>query len=554
MPRGLTTLLLSALLSTPALAQFSTSPVLTAPPNVNYPPIAKAAHVSADVTVTFAINPDGTTTAIQVVSGPPMLVGAVVEPIKKWQFKTPLPLNAQTYFEAKYAFHIKTEEEEDDEDNLDNPPENSHGEGVVMPSVSVTGDVHSLDGSQIIDVTAASPAKVTDNCPEDKNRQTPDKTDFSDYVELLRYDCEEGCPLYRVRVYRNGRVSWRGFDGVAANGDREALIGTAAAETLLNDFQTDTFWSACSVNTPPDPKPKPAGKTPKEDDDNQVAVPFQESTNDVFLVASIGGVTKTASASRYSLDRAGETLAWRIDRAADTHRWRHVDPISEPYDNMYDDLESPKPGMTLLIRATYHFSPYNGRQTFTYIGKLLKRGEPVDEADASGWTALMYAAYLDYYSDDEPLKLLLDAHADPNRASLHGDTALMFAAYRGTLSHPLLDHGANLNAHNAEGVTPLMLLAQMPDPGEIKDALAAGANPTAHDNLGRTALDYLRAASCGRAIVPLPKFRGEMVISQTGPQPCPSNTPEFLQSQSLLQAAMKAATTHPRPSTENPLP
>jgi TonB family protein len=523
--------------------------VLAGPPNVNYPPIAKAAHVSGDVTVTFAINPDGTTTSVQLVSGPPMLAAAVVDPIKKWRFKTPLTLATQTYFEAKYAFRIKTDEDDEDADDLDNPPYvPCCGDSISISAASatLTGDVHSVDGSQIIDVTAASsPAKAADNCPEDKNKQTPDKTDFSDYVELLRYDCEEGCPLYRVRVYRNGRVTWRGFEGVVAEGDREAVIDSSAAETLLNNFQTDTFWSACSVHTPPDPKP--ASKAAKPDDDDEKAVPFQESTNDVFLVASIGGISKTASASRYSLGSAGATLAWRIDRAADTHRWRHVDPATEPYDNMYDDLDTPKPGITLLIRATHHFNPYTAQQTFTHLKKLLNNGEPVNAADASGWTALMYASYLDTIHYDtaqpDPIKLLLDAHADPNIASLHGDTALMFAAYRGTLLQPLLDHGANLNAHNADGVTPLMLLAQKPDPEEIKAALTAGADANAHDNLGRTALDYLIAASCNKPIVPLPPSRGAMVIfiTQTGSPPCPSNTPVFLQSQSLLQAAMKAS-------------
>jgi TonB family protein len=541
MPRGLTTLLL-ALLTTPALAQFSTAPVLAGPPNVNYPPIAKAAHVSGDVTVTFAINPDGTTTSVQLVSGPPMLAGAVVDPIKKWRFKTPIPLNAQTYFEAKYAFRIKTDDD-DEEDSLDRPPYIPSGGDVIyiQPGANtVTGDVHSTDGSQIVDVTATAPTKAEDRCPKDKNKQTPDKTDFSDYVELLRYPCAQECTTYRVRVYRNGRVTWRGFDGVIAKGDREAIIDSSAAETLLNNFQTDGFWSACSVPPAPDPKPKPrTSATPDSADEDASTTNDEEAQMGIFLTASIGGFSKTVSYSDLSA-----TLAWRIDRAADTHRWRHPDPATEPYDNMDEDVETPKPGMTLLIRSTHHFNPYTGQQTFTYLDKLLKRGESVNAADASGWTALMYASYLDTVHYDaaqpDPIKLLLDAHADPNIASLHGDTALMFAAYRGTLSQSLLNHGANLNAHNADGVTPLMLLAQLTDPDQLKQALADGADANAHDNLGRTALDYLRAASCGKVIVPLPKSRG-LVFTSSALPPCPATTAGFLRKQSLLQQAMKAA-------------
>ena len=62
---------------------------------------------------------------------------------------------------------------------------------------------------------------------------------------------------------------------------------------------------------------------------------------------------------------------------------------------MLDDIATPKPGITLLIRATHHFNPYTGQFSVNYLDKLLKRGEPVDAADASGWTAaLMYASYL----------------------------------------------------------------------------------------------------------------------------------------------------------------
>jgi TonB family protein len=534
MPRSLLTLLLIApLATTPSLAQLSTAPVLAAPPNVNYPPIAKAAHVSGDVTVTFAINPDGTTTSVQIVSGPEMLRPAVAEPIKKWHFKTPLPLNAQTYFEAKYAFRIKTEEDDDDEDSLDRPPYSPGGDSDVINIVAgantVTGDVHSLDGSQIIDVTATAPAKTKDPCPKDPQKTPPDKTDFSDYVELFTASCAESCPKYKVRVYRSGRVTWHGFDGVAALGDREALIDPSAADTLVNSFQSEEVWAACATEVPPDP-PTDAKKRAEAESEYDYS--------DKFLTASIGGVTKSIIGGSVS-----DTYAWAIDRAADTHRWRHVDPATEPYANMGEDISTPKPGVTLLIRATHHFNPYNGQQTFTQLKKLLSNGEPVDAADASGWTALMYASYFDAVHYDaaqpDPIKLLLDAHADPNRASLHGDTALMFAAYRGKLPQILLDHGANLNAHNADGLTPLMLLAQFTDADTLKAALTAGADPNAHDNLGRTPLDYLGAAYCGHAIVPLPTpFL--MVIPPPRP-PCPATTPELLQSQSILQAAMKAA-------------
>ncbi len=528
-------LLVASFLTAPLSRAQSPAPVLTAAPNIQYPPIARAAHVSGDVTVTFAINPDGTTTSVQPVSGQPMLLNPTVDRIKHWTFRTPLPLNAQTYFEAKYSFTIKTSDD-DEEDNLDTPPYLPSGDVIRLDlgAAAVTGDVHSTDGSQTIDVTATAAAKAQDRCPKDLQKTPPDKTDFNDYVELFQASCAAICTDYKVRIYRSGRVSWRGFDHVAAIGDREALIDASAADALVTSFQSEDFWSACSVSLPPDPKTRA-----KADSDDDY---FGE-----FLTASIGGVTKTITGGSVN-----DTYDWAIDRTADTHRWRHIEPASEPYDNMYEDLATPKPGMTILIRATYHFNPYTGQQTFTYLDKLLKRGESVDAADASGWTPLMYASYLDYYlsgsATGDPIKLLLDSRADPNRTSLHGDTALMFAAYRGTLLQPLLTAGANINAHNADGVTALMLLAQQMKPDELQEALTAGADPTAHDNAGHTALDYLSAASCNKPIIPLPAPRG--MVAQIIPNPsspCPDTTNQsFLASRTLLQKAMAAKAAPPQ--------
>jgi TonB family protein len=554
---GLPSLLLTALvLTAPAQlhAQFSATPVLATPPNVLYPPIARVAHISGEVTVTFSINPDGTTASVQAVSGPPMLAVPTVNAIKQWRFKTPLPLNAQTDFEARYSFRIKTDEDEDSEDSLDTPPPYTQGGGDVIfvkaSGVTLTGDVHSLDGSQTIDVTASTPAP--ERCPDDSLKQLPTKTDLSDSIELSRHDScysEDDCNYYRVRVSRSGLVDWQGVDDVAVKGDRNVYLDPAATETLFKHFESSEFWSGCSVPARPSLEAEATVEASSVDKDGtQLAIPQDKTDIGVYITVRIGGIAKTVDAfgSRsFANAEDGKGFAWIIDRAANTHRWRHPDPAIEPYDNMYDDLETPKPGMTLLIRATNHFNPYTGQQTFTYLDKLLKRGEPVDDADASGWTALMYASYLDPVHYDaaqpDPIKLLLDAHADPNRTSLHGDTALMFAAYRGTLLQPLLAHGANINAHNADGVTALMLLTQLPDPDELKEALAAGADANAHDNLGRTALDYLRAASCGKPIVPLPKSRGGMVILTVRPTPCPADTPPYKQSESLFEAAMKMA-------------
>lgn len=53
----------------------------------NYPPIAKAAHVSGEVKLLIEIGRDGRVTDAKVVSGPPMLVGSAEECAKQWLYQ-----------------------------------------------------------------------------------------------------------------------------------------------------------------------------------------------------------------------------------------------------------------------------------------------------------------------------------------------------------------------------------------------------------------------------------------------------------------------------------
>lgn len=47
-----------------------------------------------------------------------------------------------------------------------------------------------------------------------------------------------------------------------------------------------------------------------------------------------------------------------------------------------------------------------------------------------------------------------------------------------------------------------MILAAAGEADEVRDALKAGADATFKDSMGRTALDYLRLANCGKSPVP----------------------------------------------------
>jgi ankyrin repeat protein len=127
---------------------------------------------------------------------------------------------------------------------------------------------------------------------------------------------------------------------------------------------------------------------------------------------------------------------------------------------------------------------------------LIEQGTNLTESDSSGWTALMYAAASGH---SEPVQMLLRAGADPNQASPRGDTALMASAFRRAIDEDLVRAGANINAQNRDGVTVLMILAGQGEIDEVDAALKAGADPSLKDTQHQSALDYLRAADCGKS-------------------------------------------------------
>src|ERR1035441_1545249 len=86
------TLFLSAVC---ALAQAPNDPVLKFHDALVYPPIARAARVSGQVTVGFQINSKGETTSVLAADGPAMLRGSAENFVKSWKFDlsntTPAP-------------------------------------------------------------------------------------------------------------------------------------------------------------------------------------------------------------------------------------------------------------------------------------------------------------------------------------------------------------------------------------------------------------------------------------------------------------------------------
>jgi len=378
-----------------------------------------------------------------------MLKGAAEENVKTWKFELPKNLY-RTDWKYSTVFHFKISSDEQ-------PYEN--------PKLTVT-----LDSYRYVEVVTNPPStKFAHDCPTPEEVKTPTSIASGDFVELSRSGCYGTCPSYKVRVSEDGNVSWSGGAFVAVRGEMHSTIAPEAAHAVMREFLSPNFWALCGGY--------------------DASVTDNPTTQ---IEARIGGQSKKVWNYADSAPEFERSLEDTVDAAANTHVWRHGDPQSEPLSNIFQDAYMPKPGVTPLMKAAVNAN-------IESLKRLLATTKDVDAADSSGWTALMYAAAS---SHSEPVKLLLAAGANPNHKSFAGDTALMASAISGSFDDDLVRAGADVNAQNSAGMSSLMILAAKGDADEVASALKTGANGFLKDAKGRTALDYLRLANCGKSPVP----------------------------------------------------
>lgn len=123
------------------------------------------------------------------------------------------------------------------------------------------------------------------------------------------------------------------------------------------------------------------------------------------------------------------------------------------------------------------------------VETLLQQGAKIDARDSRGRTALFIAAE---NGDAATVKELLDHGANPNVGALlkHGNTPLHVAAQNGfnNVIELLLSKSTNADLRNSSDQTPLMLAAWARYPQTVTLLIKRGANPSAYDRYGCTAL------------------------------------------------------------------
>lgn len=131
------------------------------------------------------------------------------------------------------------------------------------------------------------------------------------------------------------------------------------------------------------------------------------------------------------------------------------------------------------------------------IQACFQAGVPIDDAGRSGVTALMAATSAGRY---DIVLSLLRLGANPNCCSRRGDTALHYAAERGMTGmrrciRSLVAHGADVNAVDRHGMTPLMRAATCDYVANMRTLVACGA-AVDRVNLNGFSAFRLAAISC----------------------------------------------------------
>ena len=121
------------------------------------------------------------------------------------------------------------------------------------------------------------------------------------------------------------------------------------------------------------------------------------------------------------------------------------------------------------------------------VMRCLEKGADIDARGVGEWAPLHFAAG---WGTVETMSVLLNAGADVGvRGGKYGNTPLHFAAFLGCgvgIVNSLLDAGADIEARDLGGETPLHFAVESGNPETVKALLNAGADREARNTDGMT--------------------------------------------------------------------
>lgn len=144
-----------------------------------------------------------------------------------------------------------------------------------------------------------------------------------------------------------------------------------------------------------------------------------------------------------------------------------------------------EPALTQQQTQIYLFDAARAGRT-DLVADLIKAGTPIDAVDASGYSALILAAYNGRL---DTVDALLRAGADPNLGDRRGNTALMGAIFKGEeaiVLRLLEEQRTAVDTRNRAGQTAAMFAALFGKQRIIDGLAARGADLAAADAAGQT--------------------------------------------------------------------
>jgi hypothetical protein len=444
----------------------------------SYPDLARQARITGQVILRFSTS-NGVAQNIELISGHPLLVQAAKESLGTWTFakKVDLSTPAPQTFTFHFEFHEESKNREYHEEE----------------------ELFVLESSQSARIRTDREHTVnTADCP-DRPAPAVKSVAVTDFAKLTRVGCEGDCAAYQVTIYGDGRVDWTGQQRVHMQGTHSYQIDGALAQSALLSFGSPEVQGLCRGYFT-----------------GAKASPSTE------LETNLGGVQRTVRQISSAAPAWFRHLLLKFERAVETHRMRHGNALTEAL--AYIDKEDfSKPGFTELMQAAKEGDLFE-------LKNLLAQGVKVNQVDASGWTALMYAA--GSFVGRPVIDALLSAGADAQHKSPYGDTVLMANAMAGAIDERILSRTfRSINAQNKDGVTVLMILAARGGPKQIRSVIRVGADPRIKDRHGKTALDYLEANLCGKTLL-----RGDWRQS-TPFSPCKADGPGGLEMREALKSS-----------------
>jgi Cu+-exporting ATPase len=94
---------------------------------------------------------------------------------------------------------------------------------------------------------AQDPMIQTTGCPARTVAAPTQSLAPEDYVELRRTPCYGRCPVYRVRLYADGRIEWTGERFVKVTGPATAKVASETARALIDKFRAAGYWNLCET-------------------------------------------------------------------------------------------------------------------------------------------------------------------------------------------------------------------------------------------------------------------------------------------------------------------